>query len=37
MKKFCESLREHAIKIMNLFLKKTKLLAKEKHEAYQLY
>ena len=34
MKKFCEFLREHAIKIIN-FLKKMKLLTKEQQETYQ--
>ena len=35
MKKFCESLREHAIKIIIFFKKKMKLLTKEQQETYQ--
>ena len=35
MKKFCESLRKHATKIINFKKKKMKLLTKEKQEAYQ--
>ena len=31
MKKFCKSLREHALEIINFKTKKTKLLAKEQH------
>ena len=34
MKKFCESLREHAMKIIN-FEKKNKLLTKERKESYK--
>ena len=32
MKKFCESLREHAMKIINFKKKKMKLLTKEQQE-----
>ena len=35
MKKFCESLRKHAIKIINFKKKKIKLLAKEQQESYE--
>ena len=35
MKKFCESLREHAIKIINFTKKKTELLTKEQQESYK--
>ena len=35
MKKFCESLREHAMKIINLKNKKMKLLTKEQQESYE--
>ena len=35
MKKFCESLREHAMKIMNFKKKKVKLLTKEQQESYE--
>ena len=35
MKKFCEFLREHAIKITNFKEKKNKLLTKEKQESYE--
>ena len=35
MKTFCESLREHAMKITNIKKKKTKLLTKEQHESYE--
>ena len=34
MKKFCEFLREHAMKII-LFFKKMKLLTKEQQESYE--
>ena len=34
MRKFCESLREHAMKIIN-FEKKMKLLRKEHQESYE--
>ena len=34
MKKFCEYLREHAMKIIN-FIKKKKLLTKEQYGLYQ--
>ena len=34
MKKFCESLREHAVKIIN-FKTKKKLLTKEQQESYK--
>ena len=35
IKKFCESLREHAMKIINFKEKKMKLLAKEQQESYE--
>ena len=35
MKKFCESLREHAIKIINLKKEKMKLYIKEQQESYE--
>ena len=35
MKKFCESLRECEMKIVNFEKKKIKLLIKEKHESYE--
>ena len=35
MKKFCEFLREHAMKIINFKKKKMKLLTKEQHELYE--
>ena len=35
IKKFCESLREHAMKIINFKKKKMKLLTKEQQESYQ--
>ena len=35
MKKFCESLREHAMKIIHFKKKKMKLLIKEQHESYE--
>ena len=35
MKKFYESLREHAIKIINFKKRKMKLLAKEQQESYE--
>ena len=35
MKNFCESLREHAMKIINFKMKKMKLLTKEQKESYQ--
>ena len=35
MKKFCESLREHAMKIINFKKKKTRLLTKEKQALYE--
>ena len=35
MKKFCESLREHAMKITDFKKKKMKLLTNEQHESYQ--
>ena len=34
MKKFCEFLREHAMKIINFKRKKIKLLLKEQRESY---
>ena len=34
-KKFCELLREHAIKIINFKKKKMKLLTKEQKESYE--
>ena len=35
MKKFCESLREHAMKIINFKKKKRKLSKKEQQESYE--
>ena len=35
MKKFCESLREHAMKIVNFKIKKVTLLTKEQQESYE--
>ena len=35
MKKFCESLRKHAMKIINFQKKKMKLLTKEQEESYE--
>ena len=35
MKKFCEYLREHTMKLINLKKKKMKLLTKEHHESYE--
>ena len=35
MKKFCEFLREHAMKIINFGKKKIKLLTKEQQESYK--
>ena len=35
MKKFCESLREHEIKIINFEMKKMISLTKEQHESYE--
>ena len=35
LKKFCEFLREHAIKIINFLKTKTKLLTKEQQESYE--
>ena len=35
MKKFCESLREQAMKIINLKIKKMKLLTKEQQESHE--
>ena len=35
MKKFCESLREHAMEISNFKKKKIKLLTEEQQESYQ--
>ena len=35
MKKFCEFLRKHAIKIINFKKKKMKLLTKEQQESYE--
>ena len=35
MKKFCEPLRQHAIKIINFKKKKVKLLIKERQESYK--
>ena len=35
MKKFCESLRENAMEIINFKKKKTKLLTKEQQESYE--
>ena len=34
MKKFCEFLRKHAMKIINFKKKKIKLLTKEQQESY---
>ena len=34
-KKFCKTLREHAIKIINFKNKKVKLLLKEQQESYE--
>ena len=36
MKKCCESLREHAIKIINFKKKKMKLLTKEQQESFEI-
>ena len=35
MKKFCEFLREHAVKIINFKIKKMKLWWKEQQESYE--
>ena len=35
MKKFCESLREHPMQIINFKKKKMKLLTKEQQESYE--
>ena len=35
MKRFCESLREHAMKIFNFKKNKMKLLAKEQRKSYE--
>ena len=35
MKKFCESLREHEMKIIDFKKKKMKLLTKEQQESYE--
>ena len=35
MKKFCEFLREHTMKIINFKRKKIKLLTKEQHKSYE--
>ena len=35
IKKFCESLREHAMKTINFKNKKMKLLTKEQQESYE--
>ena len=35
MKKFCESLKEHAMKIINCKTKKMNLLTKEQQESYE--
>ena len=35
MKKFCELLREHAVKIINFKKTKMKLLTKEQQESYE--
>ena len=35
MKRFCESLREHAMKMINFKNKKVKLLTKEQQESYE--
>ena len=35
MKRFCESLREHAMKIINFKKKKMKISIKEQQESYE--
>ena len=35
MKRFCESIKEHAMKIINFKKKKMKLLTKEQQESYE--
>ena len=35
MKKFCEPFREHAMKVINLKKKKTKLLTNKQQELYR--
>ena len=35
MKKFCESLREHSMKVINFKKKKMKLLTKKQQESYE--
>ena len=35
MEKFCELMREHAVKIFNFKIKKMKLLAKEQKESHE--
>ena len=35
MKNFCESLRQHAMKVINFKRKKMKLLTEEQQEAYK--
>ena len=35
MKKFCEFLREHAMKIISFKKKKKEILTKEQHESYE--
>ena len=35
MKKFCKSLREHAMKVINFKKKKMKLLTKGKKDSYE--
>ena len=35
IKKFCESLREHAMKIINFKKKNMKLITKERQESYE--
>ena len=35
MKKFCESLRQHVMKIINFKKKEIKLLTKQQHESYE--
>ena len=35
MENFCESLREHAMKIINFKKKKVKLLTKKQQESYE--
>ena len=35
MKKFCESLRDHAIKIINFKKKKMKFLTKDQQQSFQ--